>query len=281
MPINETFNGFIETTTDALLIFEACRRGILPKISRRLQDRERGAIRSGTIYVFDEKESGIRRWTDGLVWSPSRILGNFLIYRELDGRESLHQKQHMEASTSYMANYYTSTSIYDPASEDSLEEQLSSEERDRERNLVGSLTDTYKFKKGGLIKKTISIHLNGSIQHLISYYTKTDVLDAKLATPSSVSEISSLQIAPDLLLKQSFRVPPSVEFAELILKRPSLSPSSTISSASSSTQSYYRKSYGNMKPGTPYSLHDGYRRRYHHHKDLQYEDYHSLRTFHS
>ena len=58
MPINETFNGFIETTTDALLIFEACRRGILPKISRRLQDRERGAIRSGTIYVFDEKESG-------------------------------------------------------------------------------------------------------------------------------------------------------------------------------------------------------------------------------
>ncbi|KAI8367813.1 Gti1/Pac2 family-domain-containing protein, partial [Choanephora cucurbitarum] len=201
MPINETFNGFIETTTDALLIFEACRRGILPKISRRLQDRERGAIRSGTIYVFDEKESGIRRWTDGLVWSPSRILANFLIYRELDGRESLHQKQHMETS------------------------------RDRERNLVGSLTDTYKFKKGGLIKKTISIHLNGSIQHLISYYTKSDVLESKLSTPSSVPEISSLQIAPDLLLKQSFRVPPSVEFAELILKRPSLSPSSTISSS--------------------------------------------------
>lgn len=58
MPITESFFGFIESTTDALLVFEACRRGKLPKISRRLQDRERESIRSGTVYVFDEKESG-------------------------------------------------------------------------------------------------------------------------------------------------------------------------------------------------------------------------------
>lgn len=58
MPITETFSGFIETTTDALLVFEACRRGKLPKINRRLQDRERGTIQSGTVFVFDEKESG-------------------------------------------------------------------------------------------------------------------------------------------------------------------------------------------------------------------------------
>jgi hypothetical protein len=60
MAINETFNGFIETTTDALLVFEACRRGILTKISRRLQEKERSAIRSGTVFVFDEKESGTK-----------------------------------------------------------------------------------------------------------------------------------------------------------------------------------------------------------------------------
>ncbi|CEI86524.1 Putative Ras-like protein Rab-18 [Rhizopus microsporus] len=57
MPITETFHGFIETTTDTLLIFEACRQGILPKINRRLQERERGAVKSGTVFVFDEKES--------------------------------------------------------------------------------------------------------------------------------------------------------------------------------------------------------------------------------
>lgn len=61
MPVNETFHGFIETTTDTLLIFEACRRGILSKITRRLQECERGAVRSGTVFVFDERESGKKR----------------------------------------------------------------------------------------------------------------------------------------------------------------------------------------------------------------------------
>lgn len=61
MPITETFHGFIETTTDTLLVFEACRQGILPKINRRLQERERGAVKSGTVFVFDEKESGTKR----------------------------------------------------------------------------------------------------------------------------------------------------------------------------------------------------------------------------
>lgn len=58
MPINATFHGFVETTTDALLLFEACHQGVLPKISRRLQERERGSIKSGTVFIFDEKESG-------------------------------------------------------------------------------------------------------------------------------------------------------------------------------------------------------------------------------
>lgn len=176
----------------------------------------------------------MKRWTDGLVWSPSRILGNFLIYRELDGRESLHQQN--RAPLDYNASYYPSPYDYG-AAQQPLVEELSNEERNRERSLIGSLTDTYKFRKGGLIKKTISIHLNGSTQHMISYYTRSDVLEGRLATPSSVSDLSDLQISPDLLLKQSFRVPPSVEFAESLLKRPSLSPTSTNSTSSSATAS--------------------------------------------
>lgn len=170
-------------------------------------------------------------------------MGNFLIYRELDGRESLHQKHRFEGTsiqTSYMSRYQQAPHYLleeEIESEESLFNSLSNEERNRERNLVGSLTDTYKFRKGGLIKKTISIHLNGSTQHLISYYTKSDVIESKLPTPSSISELSSLQIPPELLLRQSFRVPPSVEFAELMLKRPSLSPSSTNSSTSSNSSS--------------------------------------------
>lgn len=67
------------STHDALLIFECVRRGVMPKVKRRLREDERRLIRSGQVFVFDEKESGIKRWTDGLLWSPSRILWNFLV----------------------------------------------------------------------------------------------------------------------------------------------------------------------------------------------------------
>ena len=77
--IDPPFRGFIETTFDALLMFEAARRGMIPRVTRRLHDVERLMVQSGGIFVFDEGESGIKRWTDGHVWSPSRILGNFLV----------------------------------------------------------------------------------------------------------------------------------------------------------------------------------------------------------
>lgn len=82
----ETFFGPIEDTADALRVFELCRQGRLGRVRRRLHEKERRLIRSGSVFVFDEQESGIRRWTDGRLWSPSRILGNFLIYRELERR---------------------------------------------------------------------------------------------------------------------------------------------------------------------------------------------------
>lgn len=77
--LDPPFRGYIETTYDSLLVFEAARRGMIPRVTRRLIERERGMVQSGAVFVFDEQESGIRRWTDGLVWSPSRILGNFLV----------------------------------------------------------------------------------------------------------------------------------------------------------------------------------------------------------
>src|SRR5277367_1329152 len=86
MALEPTFYGYVGTSNDALLIFEACRGNqLLQKVSRRPYDRERARlIKSGNIFVFDDQSSGIRRWTDGVAWSPSRILGNFLVYRQLE-----------------------------------------------------------------------------------------------------------------------------------------------------------------------------------------------------
>ncbi|KAK3831949.1 MAG: gluconate transport inducer 1/Pac2, partial [Linnemannia gamsii] len=71
--------GKIDETVDALIILEACRQGVMPRITRPPNP---SLIIPGSVFVFDEQESGICRWTDGKIWSPSRISGNFLVYRE-------------------------------------------------------------------------------------------------------------------------------------------------------------------------------------------------------
>ncbi|KAI9019541.1 Gti1/Pac2 family-domain-containing protein [Phycomyces nitens] len=212
--MTETFHGYIETTQDVLLVFEGCRRGLLPRVRRRLQEKERKTIQSGSVFVFDERESGIKRWTDGFIWSPSRILGNFLIYRELDKRStdkklSLSSISGTDArQRSYSADQTSSSSAAAAAAAAAADMTA---DRNRERRLVGSLSDSYKFRKDGLVKKTMAIVVNGVSQHLISYYNPEDIIQSKLRTPSSVPDLAGLEISPDLLVKHNFRIPPVVE----------------------------------------------------------------------
>ncbi|KAJ2959797.1 hypothetical protein NQZ79_g4779 [Umbelopsis isabellina] len=227
MSVVESFHGYVANTTDSLLLYEACRRGLLPRVGRRLQEKERNClVRSGSVFVFDEKESGIKRWTDGLVWSPSRILGNFLIYRELDRRASQGGKRIIEAKEQEKED---TRNEYDDA------------EKMRERALVGSLTNSYKFKKGGLIKKSMSIVVDGVHQNLISYYDLEDVMAGRLRTPSNVPELAILEISPDFLHKQNFRIPlliePGGEIGEQQQDLPSPPPSSSSSTSSERRQS--------------------------------------------
>ena len=58
------FIGYVETTVDALRLFYAAQRGIIPRITRRLNDSERRSmIKSGGVFVFWVQESQIKRWT--------------------------------------------------------------------------------------------------------------------------------------------------------------------------------------------------------------------------
>jgi len=92
-----TYRGHIKTTKDAILLLAACdlvedagAPGLPPprRVTRRLLDSERAdLICSGSIFVWDEKEPGMRRWTDGKCWSASRVSGCFLTYRELEARK--------------------------------------------------------------------------------------------------------------------------------------------------------------------------------------------------
>lgn len=228
------WSGWIETTGDALLILEAARRGLIPRVTRRLVDSERKMITSGSVFVFDEDESGIKRWTDGFFWSPSRILGNFLLYRETDKRGAGHRGARAEPPPEAVNEHsqynvdgarLEAQSLSRPKGESSA--GALSLDRQRERVLVGSLTNSYKFKTDGLMKKvgprcppspvfsrfsqTFSLTIRGVSQHLISYYKIEDVEQGRLRSPSSLPELASLDISPEYLDKTHFRNPPKVE----------------------------------------------------------------------
>ncbi|EJT98074.1 hypothetical protein DACRYDRAFT_118847 [Dacryopinax primogenitus] len=185
------YSGWIDTTYDALLVYEAASRGIIPRITRRLSANERALIGSGTIFVYDERESGIKRWTDGYTWSPSRALNNFFLYREVLSRSP-------NSPTKSKASTPKDDSGPEPIDEQCCysDEVRNSFEQDRilEKALVGSLRSSYPFKVGGLIKKTISFCVKGVVSHhIVSYYTLEDIINGRLIRVSDIPEVRRLQ----------------------------------------------------------------------------------------
>ncbi|KAJ7603066.1 Gti1/Pac2 family-domain-containing protein [Roridomyces roridus] len=244
VPVEPPWSGWIATTGDALLILEAARRGLIPRVTRRLAEVERKSlIASGAVFVFDEEESGIKRWTDGCFWSPSRILGNFLLYRETEkkgeghgrrkrkrGQEDDDDDEDEEAEEDaeadddeeYKGRTRSGASLQPLyTSSKALSRPRSSAVSTGERTLLGSLTNNYKFKANGLMKKTFSVTLpagssagvggGGGTQHLVSYYSPADVTAGRLRAPSSLPELATLEIAEGLLDRDNFRCPPKTE----------------------------------------------------------------------
>lgn len=200
-----TWHGFVHTTQDALTIIEACLNGTLVHCPRRPHDRERASlIRSGSVFVYEESTSGIKRWTDGLSWSPSRIMGNFLVYRELERpfppgeKKRANRQRNKSARTEPYARsggpgHYGDEPPYEiPDSKD--------------RKITGSLVDSYDFKRGGLLKRTLSVTVNGCTHHLIAYYTIEDAKDqSTLFRPGHDHRLANCHPRKELITDQKFR----------------------------------------------------------------------------
>ncbi|KAK4497917.1 hypothetical protein PRZ48_010572 [Zasmidium cellare] len=141
----ETYQGHVRTPADAIILFEACRIGLLPRVQRRLSEKERQSIKSGSVFVWDEREAGMRRWTDGKSWSASRVSGSFLCYREMEGKRG--------------------GSSFDKGNRDGMTGQ--------DGDSDGG-PDGYRYKPDGLMKQSFSITTNqGQHLHLISYYSRS------------------------------------------------------------------------------------------------------------
>ncbi|OQV11227.1 hypothetical protein CLAIMM_15090, partial [Cladophialophora immunda] len=135
-------------------------------VQRRPTSSERPSVaQSGNVFIYEEKASGIRRWTDGRHWSASRVLGEFLIYGEPSA--SPHQSQRMDKESS--------PPLVEGPSED------------RHRQVYGPLAKSFHFKPEELVKKTIKVKdtgHSGATWHLVSYYRPMEVLNGQLQTPS-------------------------------------------------------------------------------------------------
>ncbi|CAG8649263.1 15653_t:CDS:2 [Cetraspora pellucida] len=173
----ETYFGFVKSPQDAILLFEACRIGFLSRIQRRLSEKERSSIRSGSVFVWDEREAGMRRWTDGKSWSASRVSGSFLTYRELESKRK--------------SNSRGSNNPHDLSSEDTD----SSESYHPVSKKSMSATEQCRYKHGGLVKQSFSITTTAHQKlHLICYYTKADVINEKLQIPSHDEKLKNIVI---------------------------------------------------------------------------------------
>ncbi|EDN04591.1 protein required for yeast-phase growth [Histoplasma capsulatum] len=219
--LEPTFTGYVATTQDALILFEACLTGILHHVPRRPHDRERSQlVKSGSVFIYEENASGIKRWTDGVTWSPSRILGNFLVYRELDkpfppGEKKRAMKKGNRRPTStgrpgepYPRPQESNGTTYSPAtSPGAAPYGERNQQSELERQLVGSLVDSYGFKDSGLVKKTMSVTVSGVTHHLVSYYSVEDVMSNRLHTPMQHESLRYIRPRAELTTKQSFRAP--------------------------------------------------------------------------
>lgn len=163
----ETYYGHVRTPADAIILFEACRIGLLPRVQRRLAEKERQSIRSGSVFVWDEREAGMRRWTDGKSWSASRVSGSFLTYREMEGKRGGGNVSQNAMSRAGKTPESTRGSDDDRADADDGQ-------------------DGYRYKPDGLMKQSFSITTAaGQHLHLISYYARSHPSAATLSQPTT------------------------------------------------------------------------------------------------
>ncbi|KAL2063885.1 hypothetical protein VTL71DRAFT_4379 [Oculimacula yallundae] len=151
----DTYYGHVRSPADAIKLFEACRLGILPRVQRRLSEKERQSIKSGSVFVWDEREAGMRRWTDGKSWSASRVSGSFLTYREMEGKRGGGQF------------------VPPPVRRPNEKTPDSGRGSDEDLDMDGEGPDGYRYKPDGLMKQSFSITTSsGQHLHLISYYSR-------------------------------------------------------------------------------------------------------------
>ncbi|KAI8842612.1 Gti1/Pac2 family-domain-containing protein [Chytriomyces cf. hyalinus JEL632] len=161
----ETYFGFIATLEDALLVIEGTINGCLPHFAGTASELNHIPVRSGTVIVVAESSANVRRWKDGIPWSPSRAFGPFLLYRQIE----------LETSA-------TSSSI--PHAKYSAR-RFNSNHAGLEPNYTQkTLKPGTRIAPNGLTKRTITlVGSDGGRHRLVSYYEPNDIVNLHQGKP--------------------------------------------------------------------------------------------------
>ncbi|KAJ3106916.1 hypothetical protein HK100_003668, partial [Physocladia obscura] len=151
--VGETYFGYIEDQADALAVIEATIAKILVPFTGSSVDMSQFKVRSGSVAVIPESCRFVKRWRDGLKWSPSRAYGPFLLYRQI---EAVKEK----ASPS--------EKLHGPSAIPGVEPLFTSK----------TLKAGTQIVDNGLTKRSISMKgSDGQRYRVISYYTPRDVIE--------------------------------------------------------------------------------------------------------
>ncbi|KAK3321610.1 Gti1/Pac2 family-domain-containing protein [Apodospora peruviana] len=195
----ETYYGMVKSPADAIKLFEACRLGLLPRVQRRLSEKERHAIRSGSVFVWDEREAGMRRWTDGKSWSASRVAGSFLTYREMEGKRG---------------NGFGSGGGGGRRQAGRTPDSGRGSDEDPEPEGP----DGYKYKTDGLMKQSFSITTsNDQHLHLISYYSRAS---GDLPSPQTDPQLRNVIPAKGMYPESSLNEPSGPPLTRAPMQQP-------------------------------------------------------------
>ncbi|ODV63267.1 Gti1/Pac2 family protein ASCRUDRAFT_93798 [Ascoidea rubescens DSM 1968] len=184
----ETYHGMISSTNDAILLMEATRLSILPKITRRLTEHERKSIKSGSIYIWDEEEAGMRRWTDGRSWSASRVSGCFLNYKEMESnltsKSNPQNNSHSHLSNLNGLHNFNNFNNFNNNNNSAFQSNM----------------PMYSYKIDGLIKQSFSLNTKaGKKLHLIAYLNNNiDINNHNLMIPTKDPKLQSIKIPDDI-----------------------------------------------------------------------------------
>ncbi|KAF4973014.1 hypothetical protein FSARC_591 [Fusarium sarcochroum] len=198
--LKPTFRGYVEGTDDALILFEACVSGQLIPVHRRPSRDEFGTLtKSGNVFIYEIKGSGIRRWGDLLHWTCSRKSGGFFYYLELNEPTSSDMtnrvrkkkvKWQMRGIAKQQRRY--PGNLMTPHSHPNGNESSEPPVNEPNQDLVSELNSNTSIKEGGLIKKTITLSCNNIEYRLVSYFTREDVDNGHLLVPSRLKNFQTV-----------------------------------------------------------------------------------------